>query len=129
MTPDQFRRIGHELIDWLADYRSNVAEFPVMAQTAPGDIRARLPKHPPEEGEELDGLVNDLETLVLPGLSHWQSPRFFGYFPANAELSSVLGDLLSSGLGQLGLSWQSSPALTEFEEVMSRLVAATFGFA
>ena len=119
MTPEEFRRLGHELVDWLADYRSNVAEFPVMAQVAPGDVRAALPTHPPEEGEDLSGLVNDLETLVMPGLSHWQSPRFFGYFPANAELSSVLGDLLSSGLGQLGLSWQSSPALTEFEEVMT----------
>lgn len=119
MTPAEFRRLGHELIDWLADYRSNVADFPVMAQVAPGDVRASLPEHPPEQGEDLSGLVDDLESLVMPGLSHWQSPRFFGYFPANADLSSVLGDLLSSGLGQLGLSWQSSPALTEFEEVMT----------
>ena len=119
MTSEEFRRLGHELIDWLADYRANVAEFPVMAQTAPGDIRARLPDQPPKAGEDLSNLLGDLETLVLPGLTHWQSPRFFGYFPANAELSSVLGDLLSSGLGQLGLNWQSSPALTEFEEAMT----------
>lgn len=119
MTSEEFRRIGHELIDWLADYRANVAEFPVMAQVAPGDIRARLPDQPPEAGEDLSDLLGDLETLILPGLTHWQSPRFFGYFPANAELSSVLGDLLSSGLGQLGLNWQASPALTELEEAMA----------
>lgn len=116
MTPDDFKRIGYELIDLIADYREHVHELPVMSQLKPGSIRKLLPASAPEQAEDLTNLASELE-LLKPGLSHFQHPRFFGYFPANAELSSVLGDLLSSGLGQLGLNWQSSPALTELEEV------------
>ncbi len=119
MNPEEFRQIGHQLIDWIADYRANVADWPVMARTQPGEIHARLPSAPPESGESFDGIFRDLEQIILPGLSHWQSPRFFGYFPANSELASVLGDYLSTGLGVIGLSWQSSPALSELEEVVT----------
>ncbi len=90
-----------------------------MARTAPGEVRAELPPKPPENPERFDAIFSDLDRIVLPGLSHWQHPRFFGYFPCNGSLSSVLGDYLSTGLGVLGLSWQSSPALTEVEEVMT----------
>ena len=117
MTPEEFRKRGHQLINWIADYRTNVAGFNVMAQTAPGEIRAQLPASPPESAESFDAIFADLEKIILPGLSHWQSPNFFGYFPSNGLLSSVLGDYASTGLGVLGLSWQSSPALTELEEV------------
>jgi aromatic-L-amino-acid decarboxylase len=117
MTPDEFRALGHRLIDWIADYRSRVAEFPVMARTAPGEVKAALPAEPPRQPEGLDGIFRDLERVIVPGLSHWLHPQFFGYFPCNGDLSSVLGDYLSTGLGVLGLSWQSSPALTELEEV------------
>src|SRR5271165_6913680 len=106
MTPEEFRRRGHQLIDWIADYRTHVATFPVMARTAPGEIRAQLPSAPPDAPESFDAVF-----------SHWASPDFFGYFPCNGLLSSVLGDYASTGLGVLGLSWQSSPALTELEEV------------
>jgi aromatic-L-amino-acid/L-tryptophan decarboxylase len=119
MTPEEFRKAGHELIDWLADYRARVAEYPVMSRSAPGEIRAQLPASPPVEGEAFDAILRDLESIVVPGLSHWASPRFFGYFPCNGLLSSVLGDFASTGLGVLGLSWQSSPALTEVEEVVT----------
>jgi aromatic-L-amino-acid decarboxylase len=119
MTPEEFRRFGHHLIDWIADYRARLAELPIMAQTAPGAIKARLPAAPPSQPEEFSAVFHDLENVLLPGLSHWQHPRFFGYFPANAALASVLGDYLSSGLGVLGLSWQASPALTELEEVVT----------
>lgn len=119
MDPEEFRRIGHRLIDWIADYRAHIDEHPVMAQVQPGDVRAQLPPTPPEQGEPLDSLFADLDRIIVPGLSLWQSPRFFGYFPANAPLESVLGDYLSTGLGVLGLSWQASPALTEVEEVMT----------
>jgi aromatic-L-amino-acid/L-tryptophan decarboxylase len=117
MTPDEFRKAGHRLIDWIADYRANVADYNVMARTAPGEIRAQLPAAPPESPESFEAILGDLEKIILPGLSHWQSPNFFGYFPSNGLLSSVLGDYASTGLGVLGLSWQSSPALTELEEV------------
>jgi aromatic-L-amino-acid decarboxylase len=117
MTPDEFRKAGHQLVDWIADYRENVAQFPVMARTSPGEIRAQLPAAPPDSPESFDAIFRDLEKIIVPGLSHWQSPNFFGYFPSNGLLSSVLGDYASTGLGVLGLSWQSSPALTELEEV------------
>jgi aromatic-L-amino-acid decarboxylase len=119
MTPEEFRRFGHQLIDWIADYRAGLAERPVMAQTTPGAIKASLPAAPPEQGEDFAAVFRDLERVILPGLSHWQHPHFYGYFPANAALASVLGDYLSTGLGVLGLSWQASPALTEVEEVVT----------
>ncbi len=119
MTPEEFRRIGHELIDRIADYRAGVAGRPVMSQASPGALRAALPAAPPLRAEPFEAVFADLDRLIMPGLSHWQHPRFFGYFPANSELSSVLGDYLSTGLGVLGLSWQASPALTELEEVVA----------
>ncbi len=118
MTPDEFRRLGHQLIDWIADYRSKVATLPVRSAAVPGAVRARLPATPPEQPESLDALFRDLDEVIIPGLSHWQHPSFFAYFPSNGELSSVLGDYLSTGLGVLGLSWQSSPALSELEETV-----------
>src|SRR5262245_21495874 len=119
MSPDEFRTIGHQLIDWIADYRAGIAARPVMARTAPGEVKAQLPAAPPEGPESFATVFRDLERILLPGLSHWQHPQFFGYFPANASLASALGDYLSTGLGVLGLSWQASPALTELEEVVT----------
>lgn len=119
MTPEEFRRAGHEIVDWIADYRTRLAERPVRSRMAPGEIRAQLPASPPENAESFDEIIADLDRIIVPGLSHWQHPNFFGYFPSNGELSSVLGDYLSTGLGVLGLSWQSSPALTELEEVVT----------
>lgn len=119
MTPEEFRKYGHDVVDWIADYRARVEQLPVMARSAPGDIRAQLPSSPPQDPESFERILADLDRIVLPGLSHWQHPRFFGYFPANAQLSSVLGDYVSTGLGIIGLAWQSSPALTEIEEVVT----------
>jgi aromatic-L-amino-acid decarboxylase len=119
VTPEEFRRAGHDLIDWIADYRERVArtEFPVMARTIPGALRAALPPAPPQDPEDFAAIRRDLDALILPACTHWQDPRFHGYFPCNGLEVSVLGDLVSTGLGQLGLAWQSSPALTELEEV------------
>ena len=132
MTPEEFRQVGHQLIDWIADYRaalSRAGELPVMSQVAPGAIRAQLPATPPEEGEPFAAILGDVDRLILPGISHWQHPRFFAYFPGNASLASVLGDLLSSGLGALGLSWQSSPALTELEETVTDWMRQMLGLS
>jgi aromatic-L-amino-acid decarboxylase len=117
MTPEEFRREGHRIVDWIANYRKSVADRPVMSRAQPGEIKAKLPASPPETPESFDAILRDLDAIIVPGLSHWQHPSFFGYFPSNGELSSVLGDYLSTGLGVLGLSWQSSPALSELEEV------------
>ncbi len=119
MTPEEFRKFGHQLIDMIADYRAGTAALPVMAPSAPGSVKAQLPAEPPVDGEAMENVLADVTRTIMPGLSHWQHPRFFGYFPSNSLLSSVLGDYLSTGLGVLGLSWQSSPALTELEEVMT----------
>jgi aromatic-L-amino-acid decarboxylase len=117
MTPEEFRRFGHQVIDWIADYRANVEQRPVMARSRPGEIRAALPTAPPAGPESFDAVLRDLDAVIMPGISHWQHPSFFGYFPANSSYASVLGDFLSTGLGVIGLSWQSSPALSELEEV------------
>ena len=110
MDPEAFRQVGHRLIDWIADYRLKIAEFPVMSQSEPGAVRAQLPETPPESPETFDAIFQDLEQIILPGLSHWQHPNFYGYFPANATLASVLGDYLSTGLGVLTLMPISPPA-------------------
>ena len=118
MTPEEFRKQGHAVVDWIADYRRDVGKFPVMSHTAPGDIRRSLPGHAPEHPESFGEIMRDLDRVIVPGITHWQHPSFFGFFPSNGLLSSVLGDFLSTGLGVIGLSWQSSPALTELEEVV-----------
>lgn len=123
MTPDEFRRYGHAVVDWIADYQSQVESFPVLSQVKPGQIRAGLPKNPPTRGEDFDKILKDIEPLILPGITHWQSPNFFGYFPCNASGPGILGDLLSSGLGVQGMLWSTSPACTELEtHVMDWLV-------
>jgi aromatic-L-amino-acid decarboxylase len=119
VSPEEFRRYGHQLIDWLADYHESLADRPVMAKTKPGEIRDALPSTPPNEPEDFGAAIEDLDRIVAPGLSLWQHPRFFGYFPANALRAGILADLISTGLGVLGLSWQSSPAVTEIEEVVT----------
>ncbi|NYJ07811.1 aminotransferase class V-fold PLP-dependent enzyme [Petropleomorpha daqingensis] len=116
MTPEQFRQHGHEVVDWIADYWTRIGSFPVRSQVSPGDVRAALPASPPEQGEPISAVLADLERVVLPGVTHWQHPGFFGYFPANTSGPSVLGDLVSAGLGVQGMSWVTSPAATELEQ-------------
>src|ERR1044071_6816839 len=115
MTPDEFRRYGHAVVDWIADYQSRIESFPVLSQVKPGQIRASLPPDAPAHGEPFEQLLKDVELLILPGVTHWQSPNFFAYFPCNASGPGILGDLLSSGLGIQGMLWSTSPACTELE--------------
>lgn len=116
MSPEDFRRFGHELIDKIADYRSSVGTLAVQTGVKPGELAARLPTAAPEQPEGFAAVLRDLDELILPAICHWQHPSFFGYFPSNGDLSAVLGDLISTGLGVLGLNWQSAPALTELEQ-------------
>lgn len=118
MTPDEFRRLGHALVEWVASYREHVESRPVMSQAAPGDVRRALPAAPPEHGAPLDAALDDLDRILMPGTTNWCHPRFFAYFPSNAGLTSVLADIVSTGLGIQGMSWQTSPAATELEEVV-----------
>jgi aromatic-L-amino-acid decarboxylase len=119
VTPDEFRRAGHALVEWIAAYREQLAAgtLPVQARVGPGDLIAALPAAAPEHGEPFAAVLADLERLIVPGITHWQHPRFFGYFPSGGSLTSVLGDMVSTGLGVIGLNWQASPALTELEQV------------
>jgi aromatic-L-amino-acid decarboxylase len=119
MDIEEFRRLAHEVVDWIADYRARTTrgELPVMSRVAPGEVRAALPATPPAQPQPLDRMLDELTSVILPGCTHWQDPRFFAYFPSNSSLAAVLGDFLSTGLAQLGLNWQASPALTELEEL------------
>ncbi len=118
MNNDEFRKLGHQFIDWVADYRANLRDLPVMSPAKPGDIRGKFPKSPPPQGGDLREVFADLDTAVLPGITHWNHPGFFAYFPSNTSYASILADLVASGLGAQGMSWQTSPAATEVEEVV-----------
>jgi aromatic-L-amino-acid/L-tryptophan decarboxylase len=115
MTPDEFRRRGHEVVEWVARYLEEVESYPVRSAVVPGAIRAQLPPHPPEQPEPFEAVLADLDRVVVPGLTHWQSPNFFAYFPANSSGPSVLADLVSSGIAVQGMLWTTSPACTELE--------------
>src|SRR5438309_10864563 len=115
MTPEEFRRHGHTVVDWIADYYARIESLPVLSRARPGEVRGSLPPEPPASGESFETMLHDVERLILPGITHWQSPNFFAFFPANASGPAILGDLLSSGLGVQGMLWATSPACTELE--------------
>ncbi|MBA2554903.1 MAG: aspartate aminotransferase family protein, partial [Geodermatophilaceae bacterium] len=118
MSPQQFREHGRQVVDWIADYLETIESRPVRSQVAPGEISAQLPAHPPQQPEPFAAVLADLEKIVLPGVTHWQHPRHFAYFPANSSGPAILGDLLSAGLGVQGMLWITSPACTELETVV-----------
>jgi aromatic-L-amino-acid decarboxylase len=115
MTPEQFRQHGRAVVDWIADYYERIETLPVLSQVEPGQVRQALPVEAPAKGESFDAILQDINQVILPGVTHWQSPNFFAYFPANASGPSILGDLLSSALGVQGMLWATSPACTELE--------------
>jgi aromatic-L-amino-acid decarboxylase len=115
MSNEDFRRYGHAMVDWIAEYYQNIENYPVLSQVEPGEIRASLPAEAPQEGEPFEAILQDITRVILPGITHWQSPNFFAFFPANTSGPAILGDLLSSGLGVQGMMWVTSPACTELE--------------
>ncbi len=118
MDAATFRKLGHELVEWVAAYREGIERLPVRSSVRPGEIRARFAAEPPRAGGGLPAALSQLDETVLPGITHWNHPSFFAYFPSNTSYASILADLVSSGLGAQGMSWQTSPAATEIEEVV-----------
>ncbi|MCS7166085.1 MAG: pyridoxal-dependent decarboxylase [Gemmatales bacterium] len=115
MDARDFRAWGHRLVDWIADYLENVEQYPVLSPVSPGEIRERLPKYAPELPESFEQIFTDFQKHLLPGITHWQSPNFYAFFPANNSYPSILGELLAAGLGVQGMLWQTSPTCTELE--------------
>jgi aromatic-L-amino-acid/L-tryptophan decarboxylase len=118
MSLEEFRRHGYELIDWVADYLETIGDRPITPDVKPGQIRAALPEAAPERPEPFEDVMRDLDAIIVPGLTNWQSPGWFAYFPANSSPSSILGELVSAGLAQQGMLWSTSPAATELEMVV-----------
>jgi aromatic-L-amino-acid decarboxylase len=118
MDAQEFRCLGHQLIDWVADYRESIERFPVMSQVQPGAVRAAFAAQPPQQGQGMDQALHMLERDILPGITHWNHPAFFAYFPSITSYPSILADLVTAGLGAQGLNWQASPAAAEVEEVV-----------
>ena len=129
MDSAAFRRLGYQLVDWIAAYRERLETLPVMSRVEPGAIRALFPREPPAEGGRLAEALASLDRTVLPGITHWNHPSFFAYFPSNTSLASVLADLLAAGLGAQGMSWQTSPAVTEIEEVVVEWLRQMLGLS
>jgi aromatic-L-amino-acid/L-tryptophan decarboxylase len=127
MSPAEFQRYGKALIDWISSYHERVESFPVVSQVEPGEIRSTLPPGPPKSGEPFEALLADVEKLILPGITHWQSPNFFAFFPGNVSGPSILGELLSAGLGVHGMLWVTSPAVTELETHVLDWLAGMLG--
>jgi aromatic-L-amino-acid decarboxylase len=116
MSSEEFRRYGRQVVDWIADYHDRIESYPVLSRVAPGEVRAQLPAAPPEHGEPFEAVLADLDRVIMPGITHWQHPSFFAYYPANATGPAMLAELLSAGLGVQGMLWATSPACTELEQ-------------
>ncbi|MEQ9095628.1 MAG: pyridoxal-dependent decarboxylase [Phycisphaerales bacterium] len=130
LSPEQFRALAHQTLDLILDYHATIDQRPVRSRVDPGDVLAALPERPPEQPGDQDewpAILDDVRRIILPALTHWQSPGFFGYFPANGSWPAVLGDLLSTGLGVQGMLWQTSPAITELETRMLDWMARLCG--
>jgi len=118
MDAETFRRFGHEVVDWVTNYLQEVEHYPVLSPVSPGEVRDQLPSGPPPTGETMEAILGDFQNIILPGITHWNHPRFFAYFPANNSGPSILAELLSAGLGVNAMLWQTSPAATELEELV-----------
>jgi len=123
MNIEEFRKNAHDTVDWIADYFQNIENFPVKSQVAPGDIFDQIPKKAPVRPEPYKEIMKDLDKIIIPGVTHWQSPSFFAYFNANNSFPSILAEMVTAAMGAQCMSWQTSPAATELEEVMMRWIA------
>ena len=117
MGREEFRRFGHELIDWISDYFDHLEDLPVLAQIEPGDLKAQLPSSPPEQGEPMEQIIADVDRLIVPALTHWSHPSFFAYFATSTSAPGIFGELLSAAFDNKAMLWRTSPASTELEEV------------
>ena len=118
MPAEEFRRFGHEIIDWIADYFERIEELPVLAQIEPGDLKAQLPKSAPQAGESMEAILADVDRLIVPALTHWSHPSFFAYFATSTSAPGIFGELLSAAFDVKSMLWRTSPAATELEEVV-----------
>ncbi len=117
MSPDEFRRMGHTVVDWLADYQQHPERYPVLSRVKPGEVTDQLAAHGPDQGEAMEAILHDFESTIVPGLTHWNSPGFMAYFANTASGPGILGEMLAAGLNANGILWKTSPALTELEQV------------
>ncbi len=131
-SPESFRKEAHKIVDWIADYYASIEKYPVKAACKPGSVFAALPDSPPFESESMEKIFGDFESLIMPGMTHWQNPSFFAYFPANSSFPSLLAEMLSSALGAQCMKWETSPAATELEEAvmiwLKKMVGLPEGF-
>ena len=118
MSTEDFRRLGHDLIDWIADYFDNIDERPVLAAIEPGDLKAQLPTVPPAHGEPMEKIIADVDRLIVPALTHWSHPSFFAYFATSTSAPGIFGELLTAAFDNKAMLWRTSPASTELEEVV-----------
>ncbi|NIM10444.1 MAG: aspartate aminotransferase family protein [Candidatus Aminicenantes bacterium] len=127
MDINEFRKRGHELVDWMADYFENIEQYPVKSGVAPKDIIRQLPESPPEKGESFNVIFNDFQEIIIPGMTHWQHPSYFAYFNANNSYPSVLAEMLTATMGAQCMIWQTSPAAAELEERVMQWTAELIG--
>jgi aromatic-L-amino-acid decarboxylase len=118
MTPDEFRKNAHELVEWMAGYMENVENYPVKSKVQPGEIFRKIPGKPPENSELFSSFLKDIDEIIMPGITHWQNPNFFAYFPANTSPPSILAEMIIATLGAQCMIWETSPAAAELEEMM-----------
>jgi aromatic-L-amino-acid decarboxylase len=127
MTPDEFRKHAHELVEWMASYMENVESYPVKSKVAPGTIFNKLPELPPVDPQSFNSFMKDVEEIIMPGITHWQSPHFFAYFPANTSPPSILAEMIIATLGAQCMNWETSPAAAELEEKMMEWLKKMIG--
>lgn len=127
MDIPEFRKYAHTVVDWIADYFENIDKYPVKSQVKPNEIYAKLPENPPEDTEEMDAIFKDFKDIIIPGITHWQSPNFFAFFPANSSYPSVLGEMITAALAAQCMKWETSPAATELEEKMMNWLKQLIG--